>query len=48
MPHVGLEELDVKYPLTMECVPVEGKSVSGVMFTGNTIRSVDDIKIKLP
>ncbi|XP_004509425.1 butanoate--CoA ligase AAE1-like [Cicer arietinum] len=39
VPHVGLEEIDVKDPATMESVVADGKSVGEVMFRGNTVMS---------
>ncbi|PKA60828.1 putative acyl-activating enzyme 1, peroxisomal [Apostasia shenzhenica] len=35
--HLGLEEVDVKDPVTMESVPADGKSIGEVMFRGNTV-----------
>ncbi|KAK7406024.1 hypothetical protein VNO78_07639 [Psophocarpus tetragonolobus] len=37
VPHVGLEELDVKDPRTMESVPADAKTIGEVMFRGNTV-----------
>ncbi|XP_058186821.1 butanoate--CoA ligase AAE1-like [Rhododendron vialii] len=37
--HLGLEELDVKDPLTMNSVPNDGKTVGEIMFRGNTVMS---------
>ncbi|XP_073220025.1 isovalerate--CoA ligase CCL2-like [Cicer arietinum] len=39
VPHVGMEEIDVKDPATMESVVADGKSVGEVMFRGNTMMS---------
>ncbi|XP_058767426.1 isovalerate--CoA ligase CCL2-like [Vicia villosa] len=39
VPHVGMEEIDVKDPETMESVPADGKTVGEVMFRGNTMMS---------
>ncbi|KAI3668969.1 hypothetical protein L6452_40186 [Arctium lappa] len=37
--HFGMEEVDVKDPITMESVKCDGKSVGEVMFRGNTVMS---------
>ncbi|KAI8536848.1 hypothetical protein RHMOL_Rhmol10G0288000 [Rhododendron molle] len=37
--HLGLEELDVKDPLTMNSVPNDGKTIGEIMFRGNTVMS---------
>lgn len=37
--HLGLEEVDVRDPVTMESVPSDGKSVGEIMFRGNTVMS---------
>jgi acyl-CoA synthetase (AMP-forming)/AMP-acid ligase II len=39
VPNVGMEEIDVKDPSTMESVPADGKTVGEVMFRGNTMMS---------
>ncbi|KAJ1378719.1 AMP-dependent synthetase/ligase [Sesbania bispinosa] len=39
VPHVGLEEIDVKDPATMESVPADGTTMGEVMFRGNTVMS---------
>ncbi|XP_061373080.1 isovalerate--CoA ligase AAE2-like [Gastrolobium bilobum] len=39
VPHVGLEEIDVKDSGTMESVPDDGKTVGEVMVRGNTVMS---------
>ncbi|KAG5062135.1 hypothetical protein JHK85_003318 [Glycine max] len=39
VPHVALEEIDVKDPSTMESVPSDGKTMGEVMFRGNTVMS---------
>ncbi|GAU48732.1 hypothetical protein TSUD_192310 [Trifolium subterraneum] len=39
VPHVGLEEIDVKDSETMESVPADGKTVGEIMFRGNTVMS---------
>ncbi|XP_057415656.1 isovalerate--CoA ligase AAE2-like isoform X2 [Lotus japonicus] len=39
VPHVGLEEIDVKDPDTMESVPNDGKTMGEIMFRGNTVMS---------
>ncbi|GAA0183058.1 ligase [Lithospermum erythrorhizon] len=35
--HIGMEEVDVKYPTTMKSVPSDGKTLGEVMFRGNTV-----------
>ncbi|XP_031404710.1 probable acyl-activating enzyme 1, peroxisomal isoform X2 [Punica granatum] len=35
--HLGLEEVDIKNPRTMESVPGDGKTMGEVMFRGNTV-----------
>ncbi|XP_027361521.1 probable acyl-activating enzyme 1, peroxisomal [Abrus precatorius] len=35
--HLGIEELDVKDPLTMKSVPADAKTMGEVMFRGNTV-----------
>ncbi|KAL7085653.1 hypothetical protein ACP275_14G292600 [Erythranthe tilingii] len=35
--HLGMEEVDVKDPSTMESVPSDGKTMGEVMFRGNTV-----------
>ncbi|PRQ51639.1 putative 4-coumarate--CoA ligase [Rosa chinensis] len=37
--HVGLEEVDIKDPVTMESVPPDGKTMGEIMFRGNTVMS---------
>lgn len=37
--HIGMEEVDVKYPTTMESVPPDGKTIGEIMFRGNTVMS---------
>ncbi|XP_021756059.1 probable acyl-activating enzyme 1, peroxisomal [Chenopodium quinoa] len=37
--HLGLEDVDVRDPLTMESVPADGKSMGEIMFKGNTVMS---------
>ncbi|KAH9607440.1 hypothetical protein KSS87_000643 [Heliosperma pusillum] len=37
--HIGLENLDVKDPVTMESVPFDGKTIGEIMFRGNTVMS---------
>ncbi|KAM7266634.1 hypothetical protein ACFE04_004531 [Oxalis oulophora] len=37
LPHVGLQEVDVKNPDTMESVPGDGKQIGEIMFRGNTV-----------
>ncbi|KAK7360288.1 hypothetical protein VNO77_02271 [Canavalia gladiata] len=39
VPHVGLEEIDVKDPATMESVQSDGRTIGEVMFRGNTVMS---------
>ena len=35
--HLGLEEVDIKDPVTMESVAADGKTMGEVMFRGNTV-----------
>ncbi|RWW65854.1 hypothetical protein BHE74_00026818 [Ensete ventricosum] len=35
--HLGLEEVDVKDPVTMKSVPADAKTIGEVMFRGNTV-----------
>ncbi|KAL6578270.1 putative acyl-activating enzyme 1, peroxisomal [Orobanche minor] len=35
--HLGMEEVDVKDPVTMRSVPPDGKTMGEVMFRGNTV-----------
>ncbi|PON82716.1 Propionate-CoA ligase [Trema orientale] len=35
--HLGMEEMDVKDPVTMESVPADGKTIGEVMFRENTV-----------
>ncbi|KAE8055834.1 hypothetical protein FH972_012652 [Carpinus fangiana] len=35
--HLGLEELDIKDPVTMKSVPLDAKTMGEVMFRGNTL-----------
>ncbi|OMP09688.1 AMP-dependent synthetase/ligase [Corchorus olitorius] len=35
--HLGIEEIDVKDPVTMKSVPPDAKSIGEVMFRGNTV-----------
>ncbi|XP_021811517.1 probable acyl-activating enzyme 2 [Prunus avium] len=37
--HLGLEEVDIKDPVTMESVTPDGKTVGEIMFRGNTVMS---------
>ena len=37
--HPGLEEVDVKDPVTMASVPADGKTMGEIMFRGNTVMS---------
>ncbi|KAH7848853.1 hypothetical protein Vadar_009240 [Vaccinium darrowii] len=37
--HIGLEEVDIKDPLTMNSVPNDGKTIGEIMFRGNTVMS---------
>lgn len=39
MQHLGLEEVDIKDPVTMESVSADGKTIGEVMFKGNTVMS---------
>ncbi|KAJ6849534.1 putative acyl-activating enzyme 1, peroxisomal [Iris pallida] len=35
--HIGIEEIDIKDPVTMISVPADGQTVGEVMFRGNTV-----------
>lgn len=37
VPHLGMEEIDVKNPTTMESMPADAKTIGEVMFKGNTV-----------
>ncbi|KAG6422942.1 hypothetical protein SASPL_113325 [Salvia splendens] len=37
VPHLGMEELDIKDPVTMQSVARDGNTVGEVMFRGNTV-----------
>ncbi|KAF6172454.1 hypothetical protein GIB67_006967 [Kingdonia uniflora] len=37
--HIGLEEVDIKDPVTMKSVPSDAKTMGEVMFRGNTVMS---------
>ncbi|TVU33636.1 hypothetical protein EJB05_25466, partial [Eragrostis curvula] len=37
--HLGMEEVDVKDPVTLQSVPADGRTVGEVMFRGNTVMS---------
>ncbi|XP_074291919.1 isovalerate--CoA ligase AAE2-like isoform X2 [Silene latifolia] len=37
--HIGLEDVDIKDPVTMESVPFDGKTIGEIMFRGNTVMS---------
>ncbi|CAN1122176.1 Isovalerate--CoA ligase AAE2 [Linum perenne] len=37
--HVGIEDVDVKHPETMETVPPDGTTMGEIMFRGNTVMS---------
>ncbi|KAE8693448.1 putative acyl-activating enzyme 2 [Hibiscus syriacus] len=37
--HLGLEDVDILDPITMESVPADGKTMGEVMFRGNTVMS---------
>ncbi|XP_011074098.1 probable acyl-activating enzyme 1, peroxisomal [Sesamum indicum] len=44
--HIGMEEIDVKDPVTMQSVPPDAKTIGEVMFRGNTVMNgyLKDIK----
>lgn len=44
--HIGIEEIDIKDPVTMESMPPDAKSVGEVMFRGNTVMNgyLKDVK----
>ncbi|XP_057529163.1 isovalerate--CoA ligase CCL2-like [Amaranthus tricolor] len=44
--HLGLQDVDVRDPVTMESVPADGKTMGEVMFKGNTVMSgyLNDLK----
>lgn len=35
--HIGIEEIDIKDPITMKGVPADGQTIGEVMFRGNTV-----------
>lgn len=35
--HIGMEEIDIKDPVTMKSVPADGHTIGEVMFRGNTV-----------
>lgn len=37
--HLGLEDVDVRDPVTMESVPADGKTIGEIMLKGNTVMS---------
>ncbi|KDO85083.1 hypothetical protein CISIN_1g046870mg [Citrus sinensis] len=37
VPHLGLDEIDIKDPVTMKSVPSDAKTIGEVMFRGNTV-----------
>ncbi|XP_037426605.1 probable acyl-activating enzyme 1, peroxisomal [Triticum dicoccoides] len=37
--HIGIQDIDVKNPTTMESLPHDGKTIGEVMFRGNTVTS---------
>ncbi|XP_072962634.1 butanoate--CoA ligase AAE1-like isoform X2 [Typha angustifolia] len=37
--HIGMEEVDIKDPVTMKSVPADGRTIGEVMFRGNTVTS---------
>ncbi|XP_073002486.1 butanoate--CoA ligase AAE1-like [Typha latifolia] len=37
--HIGMEEVDIKDPVTMKSVPADGSTIGEVMFRGNTVTS---------
>uniref|UniRef100_A0A803L633 Uncharacterized protein n=1 Tax=Chenopodium quinoa TaxID=63459 RepID=A0A803L633_CHEQI len=37
--HLGLEDVDVRDPITMESVPADGKTMGEIMLKGNTVMS---------
>ncbi|KAJ0096658.1 hypothetical protein Patl1_29234 [Pistacia atlantica] len=39
MQHLGLEEVDVRDPVSVESVPADGKTMGEIMFRGNTVMS---------
>ena len=39
MKHLGLEEVDIRDPVTMESIPADGKTMGEIMFRGNTVMS---------
>lgn len=39
MQHIGLQEVDVKDPVTLESVPADGETMGEIMFRGNTVMS---------
>ncbi|XVE82403.1 hypothetical protein DITRI_Ditri16bG0001700 [Diplodiscus trichospermus] len=39
MQHLGLEDVDIRDPVTVESVPADGKTIGEIMFRGNTVMS---------
>lgn len=37
--HLGLDDVDVKDPITLESVPPDGKTIGEIMYRGNTVMS---------
>lgn len=37
--HIGIEEIDIKDPVTMKSIPADGRTMGEVMFRGNTVMS---------
>ncbi|XP_073002605.1 butanoate--CoA ligase AAE1-like [Typha latifolia] len=37
--HIGMEEIDIKDPVTMQSVPADGRTMGEVMLRGNTVMS---------
>lgn len=44
--HIGMEEVDIKDPVTMKSVPADAKTIGEVMFRGNTVMNgyLKDVK----
>ncbi|KAH6778248.1 acyl activating enzyme 1 [Perilla frutescens var. frutescens] len=44
--HIGMEEIDIKDPVTMQSVPQDGETVGEVMYRGNTVMNgyLNDVK----
>lgn len=39
LPHIALEQVDIRDPVTMASIPADGKTMGEIMFRGNTVMS---------